>query len=358
LAAVATTIEEEAAALRWMALGALRAGDASELGSVLARVRECAARDGTNDTVVFSALRIATIALPAGLVASADALASTLEEAEPPLETRGARILGARARWRVARAHHAHDIGRSLELRREAAALLRSGGDVRTAAAEEASRGYELALLGAYEEALETLEASLAGCRRLGLGYAIASTQHNLGLALLGLGRLEEALFVEREAIEAFAARGNALMEAGSRDYLARILAAAGRAEEAVSEAARATARLPGEHPAALMARASLANALLARAGPDDAPLAAAHAHAAREAFRRDPSQFEDPAFILRVHLDALEANGLEGEALRAREEARAWVHERAGQLRSERYRRSFLESQPDVVRILATGVA
>ena len=106
------------------------------------------------------------------------------------------------------------------------------------------------------------------------------------------------------------------------------------------------------------MARSSLANALLARAGPDDAPLAAAHAHAAREAFRRDPSQFEDPAFILRVHLDALEANGLEGEALRAREEARAWVHERAGQLRSERYRRSFLESQPDVVRILATGVA
>jgi tetratricopeptide (TPR) repeat protein len=162
------------------------------------------------------------------LVSSADALASTLEEAEPPLETRGARIAGSRARWRVARAHHAHDIGRSLELRREAAALLRSGGDVRTAAAEEASRGYELALLGAYEEALETLEASLAGCRRLGLGYAIASTQHNLGLALLGLGRLEEALFVEREAIEAFAARGNALMEAGSRDYLARILAAAG----------------------------------------------------------------------------------------------------------------------------------
>ena len=104
------------------------------------------------------------------------------------------------------------------------------------------------------------------------------------------------------------------------------------------------------------MARASLANALLARAGPDDAPLAAAHAHAAREAFRRDPSQFEDPAFILRVHLDALRAGGFDGALRAAREEAHAWVRELAGRIQSAPDRDVFLRSQRDVVRILSHG--
>jgi tetratricopeptide (TPR) repeat protein len=353
LGAVATTIDEEAAALRWMALGALRAGDTPELGRVLGRVLERAGRHGVGDTFVFSALRIATIALGAGFVSSADALASTLEAVEPPLETRCARILGARARWRVVRAHHDHDIERTVALRLEAAQLLRSGGDTRTAAAEDSSRGYELALLGAYEEALQSLEATLAECRRLGLAFAIVATQHNLGFVLLGLGRLEDALRVERQALAAFTAGGNMLMDAACRDYLARILVAAGRAEEAVAEAGAAVGALPAEHPYALSARASLAQALLARRAPGDAASAMTHARAVYDALREDPARFQEPAFILRVHLEALDANAPADEARQAREEARGWVLERAGQIRSEHYRRTFLEGALDVARIL-----
>jgi tetratricopeptide (TPR) repeat protein len=320
---------------------------------VLGRVLERAGRHGVGDTFVFSALRIATIALGAGFVSSADALASTLEAVEPPLETRCARILGARARWRVVRAHHDHDIERTVALRLEAAQLLRSGGDTRTAAAEDSSRGYELALLGAYEEALQSLEATLAECRRLGLAFAIVATQHNLGFVLLGLGRLEDALRVERQALAAFTAGGNMLMDAACRDYLARILVAAGRAEEAVAEAGAAVGALPAEHPYALSARASLAQALLARRAPGDAASAMTHARAVYDALREDPARFQEPAFILRVHLEALDANAPADEARQAREEARGWVLERAGQIRSEHYRRTFLEGALDVARIL-----
>jgi hypothetical protein len=129
---------------------------------------------------------------------------------------------------------------------------------------------------------------------------------------------------------------------------------ASGRARDAVAEAKRAVALLSLEHPIALTARASLADALLLCADPDDACAALDHARAAREALREDPDRFEEAAFILRVHLEALEANGLVDDAACAREEARAWVRERVGKIRSEHYRRTF-EGSLDVARILTS---
>jgi tetratricopeptide (TPR) repeat protein len=304
--------------------------------------------------VVFCGFRTATYVFAAGRVAQADALAALLEAAEPPLERRSGRLLGARAFWRAYRASFAHDDEHALHLRREAARFLRSAGDVRNAALEEANSGFLLLKLGAYEEASQILASLLAEGRRLGLAIATATNQHNLGFALLGLGRLEPALAVEREAVAAFAAGRNAQMEAGSRYYAARILVASGRARDAVAEAKRAVALLSLEHPIALTARASLADALLLCADPDDACAALDHARAAREALREDPDRFEEAAFILRVHLEALEANGLVDDAACAREEARAWVRERVGKIRSEHYRRTF-EGSLDVARILTS---
>jgi hypothetical protein len=352
LGAVATSLEHEAEALRWRALGALRAGDGADLARALERAGEVAAQHPDHDSVVFCSFRIATNAVPAGFVAQADALAVLLEAAEPSLGTRSGRLLGARARWRAYRASFAHDDEHALALHREAAGFLRGLGDVRTAATEEANGGYQLLMLGAYEEASQVFEASLRECRRLGLATGTATSQHNLGFALLGLGRLEPALAVEREAVAAFAAGRNAQMEAGSRYYTARILVASGRARDAMLEAERVCALLDPTHPFALLARASLADALLVCGDPGDAPAALAEARSAREALRQDSGRFEEPAFILRVHLDALEANGLVHEAHLARAEARAWVHARAGRIQSEHYRRTF-ERALDVAWIL-----
>ena len=357
LATSATSLEQEAAALQWRALGALRAGDTTDLERTLQRLADLTARHPGCDSAVFSALRTAANALSAGLVARADALVARFEAAEPHLEKRSPRVLGAWARWCGQRAYHTHDYERALDLYREATLLLRGAGDVRTAVTEEANRGYLLLMLGAYEEASQLLEASLTECRRLGLSYAIAVTQHNLGLALLGLGRLEPALQVEREASAAFAAGRDSQMEAASRDYTSRILVATGRAREAVTEAERAIALLATDHPIARMAQASLADALLNCGGPDDTAAALNCVSAAREALLKDPAHFEEPAFILRVHLDALEANGLADEARQAREEARAWVRDRASKIRSEHYRRTFLEGARDVARISTSAV-
>jgi serine/threonine protein kinase/tetratricopeptide (TPR) repeat protein len=359
LGAVATTIEHQAHALRWGALGALRAGDTARLEEIVDRADALCRRERDHDDVLFCALRIASIVHQAGLGERAVALASLLEAADPPLESRGPRVLGARARWRVVCADQAHDLERSLHLRAEAARILRSGGDLRAAVVEEGTRGFTLTLLGAYEEAVSVLTISLGESRRLGLSGAVAATQQNLGLALLGLGRLDAALELERETLGEFSSRrqprggGNPLMEAASRDYVTRILVAAGRPEEAVAEAERAIALLPVAHPFALAAGASLAEALLARGGPGDAGLALSHARRAWQALRASPSAYEDPAHILRVHLDALAANALAEEADRARDEARAWVLERASTIPSEHYRRTFLEGALDVARIL-----
>lgn len=353
-ALAASAPEHEAPALLWEALGALRSGDAARVERVLARARDLVQERPESDAAVFYGLRIASVAVSAGRVASSDAFVAELHAGVPPLAERGPRILGAETRWQAARAHHAHDLERSSLLRQQASSLLRSAGDLRTAASEEGTRGYELVLLGAHEEALQVLTAALAECRRLGLAFSVAGMRHNLGLALLGLGRLDEALTEEQAAVEFFALGGNRAMECASRDYAARILVAAGRADDAVREMERGLSLLADGHPFALTGLATLADALTARGGPGDAARALAYVRRSYAALRADPAQFEEPCHPLRVHLDALRACGLDEEARHAAEEARAWVRGRAAQIQSDAYRSAFLRDALDVARILS----
>ncbi len=355
LGAAATTAAQQAHALRWGMLSALRAGDARRLEETLAKARALAERVPDDDDVHFCSLRIASIAQLSGLSAAAEELASRVEAAGVPLAARGARILGAKARWQVVVAHHAHELETSLDLRREAARILRSGGDLRAAVVEESTCGFDLALIGAYHDAVSVIEASLVECSRLGLRSARAAALHNLGFALLGLGALERALEAERQAVEVFSSPGggNPIMEAASLEYMARILVAAAQPDEAAAAAERAIGLLPPSHAFGLVARASLADALLTRRGPDDAARALEHARAAWASLRAEPASHADPSFVLRVHLDALEANGLVDEAREARDAARAWALGQAQAIRSEALRRTFLERQREVVRIL-----
>jgi tetratricopeptide (TPR) repeat protein len=329
-----------------------------QVGDVVAERFELRAVAGEGGMgIVFRAHDRATgadVALKAMLRAPSDAFVAELQACTPPLAARGARILGAEARWRAARAHHAHDLERSTLLRQQASSLLRRAGDVRTAAAEEATRGYELVLLGAHEDALQVLTASLAECRRLGLTFSVAGIRHNLGLALLGLGRLDEALAEEQAAVELFALGGNRAMECASRDYTARILLAAGRADDAVREVERGMGLLAEGHPFVLTGLATLADALVVRGATGDAARALACARRSYAALRADPAQFEEPCRPMRVHLDTLRACGLDEEAREAAAEARAWVLARAAQIQSEAHRAAFLRDALDVARLLS----
>jgi predicted ATPase len=267
LAAVAKTVDQEAATLRWRALGAHRAGDTPKLEETLARACELCERHRDNDAAVGDAIRIATYALRAGAHARAEALVSFLESSDSPPESRGVRVFDEWLRWRAVHAEHAQETETAVHLYREASRQLRSAGNTRGAMAEQINLSSELLRLGAYDEAAQTLEASLSECERLGLTYAVAVTLNNLCVARLGLGRLDEALLAGRKAVATSAKGRHAMLEASSRDSTARVLLAGGHVQEAVSEAERALTLLPAAHPVALTARTLLADALLSPGG-------------------------------------------------------------------------------------------
>ena len=79
-------------------------------------------------------------------------------------------------------------------------------------------------------------------------------------------------------------------------------------------------------------------------------------AQAAYAALAADLENFEEQAFVRRVYLDALEAAGKHEEARGARQQARAWLTERASRITSAHYRRTFLHEEPDNARIMGSA--
>jgi tetratricopeptide (TPR) repeat protein len=346
--------EWEAVGLRWGGTAALRLGATDRLAAMAERARALVLRHPTLDVVLECALAIARPAAVGGLPREADGIAAAVDGAVPPLSQRPERLRASAAQLRAYLAHHDHDWEAQARLSLESVERLLRAGLLRQAASMQISAGYALFLLGAHEEAVPALEASITECARLGLASSVAGAQQNLGLALSGAGRHEAALSAERESIEAFVRQGDTRMECCSRTYVSRILLAAGRIDEAIAEASRAAPMLAADHPFTPAARAALADALLARGQPGDREQALDHARAARDQLRASPGSIGEPAPILRVIIDALEANGLSGEAARERADAQKWVTERARRIESQKYRRTFLEADPDNARIMA----
>jgi hypothetical protein len=351
----AETIEPErlAAAVCAESSGALRLGAVDRLIQAVVRMTDLVSAHPESDAVIAFALRVVGNALQGGASSSVRQLWSVLERAQPSLESRSLLVRGSYDYARGMFAHFEHDRERYLRFNLSAAALFESANDVRRAVARRVNAGYALVLLGAYEEAAESLSASIVHLRRLGLFDLVAVAQQNMALALCFRKRWAAAVLLVRASIDYSRDAANRLWELGSRIYLARILTVSQQADDAVTEADRALNSLDSEHALSPLARAALADALLARGAPGDTRAALAYARIAREALRANSPGFEEPALILRVHLDALEANGLHEEAARERAEARAWVLERAAKIESESYRRTFLYDEPDNARIL-----
>ena len=96
-------------------------------------------------------------------------------------------------------------------------------GDLRNASITRADLGFVFLEFGSYAQAERLFRQSLVEAERMGLLTSVAQVKQNLGLALLGLGKLEEAASVESEAARALHAQGQKRAGGLSETYLARI---------------------------------------------------------------------------------------------------------------------------------------
>ncbi len=240
------------------------------------------------------------------------------------------------------------DLGEFLRLISEALTGFESAGHVRAACNVRVSVGYAHLQLGAYADAERTLRAALIEADRLGLSGVSPSAQENLGMALAGQERWDEARIVAVAAVEAFRAQGNRHMEAGALIYLALMLAMSGDLESAEREA-RAALAVDPPPPIRAHALATLAEVLVRRG---DAAGALAAAREAIDLLDTLGALEEGEALVRLVHAEALHAS-TDRRAASAILDARDHLVDRAAKIRDPILRRSFLERIPENARTM-----
>lgn len=221
-------------------------------------------------------------------------------------------------------------------------------GDLRGAYQVRVNLGHVYNELGAHLDSIELLSPLFADSKRLGLWNVAAVAMSHLSKAHLALGRLTEAEIAAHKAVEAFRQQGDERMEAVSRAYLALVLGASGahgQAEQEAREAVAALGSVPTLEPFAL---AVLARALLG-AGRVEGAL-----EPARRAVASAAVAEEGETLIRLVHAEALEAVGERAGAREAITAAHDRLMARASGIASERWRKSFLEGDPENARTLA----
>lgn len=135
---------------------------------------------------------------------------------------------------------------------------------------------YYLDFRGFFDDLLAATAIGLDAARRLGDHAAEGEALNNLGGALVGLGRYDEALTRYRDAVVVFRQAGNRRAEAESSANLAISLTGLGRYDEALTayQDALAVLRLTGDQHAAGAALNNLGIALRALRRYDEALVA------------------------------------------------------------------------------------
>jgi len=228
-------------------------------------------------------------------------------------------------------------------------------GDLRNASITRADLGFVFLEFGAYPQAERLFRQSLVEAERMGLHTSVAQVKQNLGLALLGLGRLDEAAWVEREAANALHMQGQKRVGGVAETYLAKIYLRQGDDVAAESAARRAVDLLDAAPGNRAMALAVLAQTLLEQ-----------NKHAeglerAREAMDllRSLADLEEGATLVR--LTFAEALAATGDATGARAiivEAHDALRVRADNIADETLRRTFLENVDENARTLALAAS
>jgi tetratricopeptide (TPR) repeat protein len=279
----------------------------------------------------------------ARLIAAIDAIVADAGALDPMVNARLHQL-------RALRADQTGDLEGALAQHEAALACYEQAGDVRGACLTLSNLGSMRAALGAFPEAEEALRRALASAERMGLTTVAPLARHNLGGVLGVLGRLDDARTVESQAIEAFRAVGDPRLEGASRVYLSRILLAMGDVAGAEAEARAVAESSASPAPLRAGAFAALAEALRA-AGRVEEALTDASDAARVLASLESIEDFE--ALIGRAHAEALWAAGRQEEARTAIGAAAGRLLARAARL-GDAVRARFLGAVPDNARIMA----
>jgi tetratricopeptide (TPR) repeat protein len=212
-------------------------------------------------------------------------------------------------------------------------------GDLRNASMTRTDLGFFLTEFGAYDEAERLIRQSLVEAERMNLLSSVPQVKHNLGLALMGLGRLADAATMEIEAAEALHAQGQRRVEGLAETYLAMILLRQGESASAEAAARRAVALLDVVPNSRAMALAVLARTLLAAKKEE----ALVFAKQAMELLQTLGALEEGEALVRLTFADALHAKG-DPTARDVIREARDAILRRAAGIRDPRYQKSFVE--------------
>ncbi len=332
-----------------------RRGHRERITSVGRELLEVVAGAEPNSARLVAAMRTAVQLFYTGHYALATEFLDRLER-DAEAQSKGAPDVAARLeQMRVAKSIAGGDL--SERRRRSALAVesFRIAGDLRMACTQELNLGYADIALGQHQTAVDALQVVLASAERMGLANVVAVAKHNLGLALMRLGRFEEARAYEAEAVIAVASHGDRRIEGGSRLYLAMIHLGLGdhnAAEVEAREAVRVTEALPPTHAHALAALASV----LVKSGRADEALR--YAREASELLASLGRVDDGEALIYLTLAEALEATGDQVNARSAIADAKRFIEGMASRIADGPLRQSFLSEVPESARILALARA
>ncbi len=334
-------------AARRLANACLRLGHSEAIPAIAARLTAAIGERGTSISIASLEV-LAECLCFSGRYDLADGLFEVSDRARPhEIESADE---GCVAIARAIRASVDGDPSAALAYRQAAVAAFERAGRLRSSCHEAANVGAVLNELGAYSLAESTLTGALHAAERMDLRIARLVALNNLGWSCARLGRLEDALMIESEAVALSIAQHDRLFESGSRTLLARILALRGELDRATQEALLGVALADASPPQRPGARAVLASVHLQKGNPHEALAEAKEALAELVALG---GVEEGESLVLLMHAESLHATGDVAGALAALTSARTRLLERANKIRDNDWRTSFLESVAENARTL-----
>jgi tetratricopeptide (TPR) repeat protein len=282
------------------------------------------------------------------LLARLDAIEPEVRETDPAA---CAWIYHARS-WK---ALYEGDVGACRTIDSSIVECFKAAGDLRHACQQIGNVGYDELLLGAHERAEASLREAMATSRHLGLHQVTAQSEHNLSLALMHMGRLEESRALQLGARDAFHEHGNRRLEGAAYNYLALISLAENDFEAAERALERALALWSDLDVLRIYALAVLSETRRRQGRTQEALGPARELMALLDSSVRAE---EGEAYARLAHAEALESAGHHDEARRAIGQAERILVERASRIRDPLWRKSFLESVPENARTIALARA
>ncbi|MEM9192121.1 MAG: tetratricopeptide repeat protein, partial [Myxococcota bacterium] len=221
-----------------------------------------------------------------------------------------------------------------------AASVFRAAGDIRWAGGAGANLGVMYLQLGLFEKAEAALRSALADAERVGAAYSAALAKQNLASSLLRLQRPDEALELQREALEVFVAGADVRLAVMSHCGIAEAYLEKREVDPAYHEASAACRAAADFLAVRGQALAVYAQVLLASGRPEEALVRTSEGISLLESHPMEEREMQ----LRATHIAALRACG---HAAVAEEEVRAAktvLAERAQKIEDASQRAVFLQ--------------